>query len=258
MSSIDFFLKHWQDSIESVSLPPERLIACLDLTSLNADDDAATITQLCQLANTHEVAAVCVAPAFVSQAKHDLGTTGCQLATVANFPSGALPLSVVLKDIEASVRQGATEIDVVVPYQQFLMDHHATAITRFVKACKAECGPSVRLKTILESGLIEDQAALERLALAALEGGADFLKTSTGKVGHGASLEAAAIMLGAIKAFDDRRGFKASGGVKTYQQAKAYWLLATVILGELWPSAEGFRLGASSLLNELLLVQGCA
>lgn len=253
---IDFFLKHWQDSIETVSLLPERLIACLDLTSLNADDDETVITQLCQQANAHGVAAVCVTPDFVSQAKRALAASTCQLATVANFPSGTQALPVVLKDIEQSLRLGATEIDVVVPYQQFLMDDNATTIMRFVQACKALCGPKVRLKTILESGLIDSQAALERLSLAALDGGADFLKTSTGKVTAGATLEAAAIMLGAIKSFDERRGFKAAGGVKTYRQAKAYWLLATVILGESWPTAACFRLGASTLLNELLRVQG--
>lgn len=239
--------------LDSLEVPVENLLACLDLTALNDSDDAAVITHLCEQAILHKVAAVCVAPHFVTCAKQALVGQTCQLATVANFPRGTDSLSSVLTEIHTSLARGATEIDVVVPYQSFLMDKDAASITHFVKTCKALCGPDVHLKTILESGLIEDPDHLERLAVAALEGGADFLKTSTGKRPIGATLEAATVLLKAIKTFGDtRRGFKAAGGVKTYSQAQAYWLLAASVLGESWPKPSCFRLGASTLLNELL------
>lgn len=248
--SIEFFIQHWQTYSESVHVPVEALIACVDLTALNPDDDDATVLALVE--HAEKVAALCIAPRFVPVVQPLLASR-CALATVANFPSGAEPLSQVLNEIEHSLLAGATEIDVVLPYQAFLMDRNPKAITRFVKACKTLCGPDRMLKTILESGLVEDKSLLEQMALAALDGGSDFLKTSTGKVAQGATLEAAAVLLGAVQAFGDvKRGFKASGGVKTYEQAKAYWLLAQLIMGESWPTPACFRLGASSLLQALL------
>ena len=256
MRDFDFFLKSAVAFAAEKVVPAKDLIACLDLTSLNASDTEVEIAALCQASVKHSVAAVCVAPHFVSFAASCLTAKACQLATVANFPSGDESLEQVLTSIEASLKAGATEIDVVVPYQRFLADQDTRAVQRFVKACKDLCGASVTLKTILESGLIEDHACLERLSLSALEGGADSLKTSTGKVALGASLEAACVMLGALKAFGEpTRGFKAAGGVRTYAEAKAYWVLAQLIMGEFWPKASCFRLGASTLLNELSKIQ---
>lgn len=251
MKDLDFFLAIAQDFAAKTPVDARLLIACLDLTALNSNDDDAVIHVLCDAAAAHQVAAVCVAPAFVSLAQAQLRKR-CQVATVANFPSGNESLSHVLATIDASLQAGATEIDVVVPYQAFLSDGDSVAMKEFVKACKALCGPSITLKAILESGAIADPLVLERLALSVLEGGADFLKTSTGKVPQGASLEAAAVLLGAIKAVGDpMRGFKASGGVKTYEQAKSYWLLAGLIMGETWPAPACFRFGASTLLTDL-------
>lgn len=231
-----------------------QLITCLDLTALNATETDDRIKSLCVLAFEHQVAAVCVWPAFVATARANLSpSANCQIATVINFPGGTDSLDRVLAAIEQSLLQGATEIDVVVPYQRFLIDNNAKLIREFVQACKEVCGPEVKLKTIVESGLVTHQRCLECLCLAALEGGADFLKTSTGKVTLGATLEAAVVLLGALKVFGDpQRGFKAAGGVKTALQAKSYWLLAQLIMGEAWPNPQRFRLGASTLLKDLL------
>lgn len=256
MSDVNFFLTALEAYVETTPVPAAELIACLDLTSLNSDDREETIHALCVDAQRYSVAAVCVNPEFVSLARQSLQPKPlmpCQVATVANFPSGAEPRSHVLQAIERSLIEGATEIDVVVPYQRFLVDTDGPAVIAFVKACKALCGPKVKLKTILESGLVEDKNLLERLALCALEGGSDSLKTSTGKVAQGASLAAAVVMFGALKAFGDpARGFKAAGGVRTYDQAKAYWLLAKLVMGEHWPKPDCFRLGASVLLKDLV------
>lgn len=260
MNKYDFFIDAAQSFSRQTKIAAKDLIACVDLTALNDTDDECTIRTLCALALEHSVAAVCVSQAFVPLAQSLLRQRpGCQLATVANFPSGTTALKEVMHEIERSLAMGATEIDVVVPYQAFLSDANGRAITLFVKGCKSVVGPSVKLKTILESGLITDPLLLENLALSALEGGADFLKTSTGKVLAGASLESAAVMLGALKSFGDvARGFKASGGVKTYLHAKTYWILARLMMGEHWPAPSCFRLGASSLLSELVTQQQSA
>jgi deoxyribose-phosphate aldolase len=257
MTNLHFFLDRLAEVAVETAVPASDLIACTDLTSLNGEDTSQTILALCQKAATHQVAAVCVYPAFVRLCHEYLTDrqleTACQVATVVNFPSGTSPLNEVLRAIDQSLAHGASEIDVVVPYQQFLKDHDGTKIKTFVKACKQLCGTEIRLKTILESGVITDTNLLEQLSLAALEGGSDFLKTSTGKIPEGASLEAAAVMLGALKAFGDpARGFKASGGIRTYQQATIYWVLAQYLMGIDWLNSGHFRFGASSLLDDLL------
>jgi deoxyribose-phosphate aldolase len=250
MSQLQQFIDQWRASTGQIVVLPEVLMACIDLTSLNDTDDEHSISVLCAQAVAYKVASVCVYPQFISVANRQLAKA-VAIATVANFPSGTADLTQVLTQIRQSIDAGATEIDVVLPYQEFLTNKDSSRIVAFVKACKAECGAIV-LKTIVESGAMDPPRVLEHLALAALEGGSDFLKTSSGKVLTGATLEAAAILLGALKAFgDERRGFKASGGVKTYKQAKEYWLLSALIMGENWPTPARFRLGASSLLTEL-------
>lgn len=250
MNKIEFFLTALQAYSAKVDVQNTELIACLDLTALNTTDTAESIKHLAKLAQQHQVAAVCVSLAFVELAVKSFRGP---IATVVNFPSGSDSLTNVLASIDHALAVGATEIDVVVPYQQFLIDNNAAVISKFVSACKAVCGPNIKLKAIVESGLVADPHCLERLCLAALEGGANFLKTSTGKVTSGATLTAAVVLLGALKSFGEPScGFKAAGGVKTAQQAKHYWLLAKLMMGDAWPNPQHFRMGASTLLEDLL------
>lgn len=249
-------LTHLIQQVENESLenklPPHLLIACLDLTQLGTQDNELIIHSLCQKASTHHVAAVCVLPAFVAQAKKTLATTSVRVATVINFPSGTASIKDVLAEITDALEQGADELDIVIPYQAYLASGDVTLIKNFIASCKkllsAQC-----IKVILESGHEQYTAKLlTNAALASLEAGAQFLKTSTGKIAHGACLSDAATMLQAIQQFDDEtRGFKASGGVRTYLHAAQYYLLAQKIMGKNWPNKNTFRLGASSLLEEL-------
>jgi deoxyribose-phosphate aldolase len=145
---------------------------------------------------------------------------------------------------------GAGEIDVVVPWKAHL-DGDGQAIGRLVEACRRALGPAVAIKAILESGSLGSPAIVREAASRALAAGADFVKTSSGKVGPGADLRAAQAMLEAIAAAG-HGGFKASGGVRTTGQAQAYLELAERILGPGWPTPATFRIGASSLLDDLL------
>lgn len=253
-------IPHLDESVHAVEaeakthpISSRLLIDCIDLTELAAEASDHSITALCEQARSHAVAAVCVPAAFVSQAKKLLNGTGVRIATVANFPSGTASLAEVLNAIERSLQQGAEELDIVIPYQAYLENQNPQPIKHFVSACKALL-PNQCLKIILESGAAYHHQLLEAAALASLEGGAQFLKTSTGKIAQGARLIDAAILLNAIQHFgDNSRGFKASGGVRQAIQAQQYYLLAQHIMGVDWPNKNTFRLGASKLLDDLLM-----
>lgn len=233
----------------------KKIISLIDLTSLNDTDDEIVIDKLCSKAITPlgPVAAVCVYPQFVRQAKTKLLNTAVKVATVANFPRGNATQSMVLAEIERAVTEGADEVDVVIPYQAYLVNR-AESVQGFLHACKQACR-SAKLKVILETGVLQSVELIEQASQAAIQAGADFLKTSTGKVAVGATLEAAATMLLAIKnsrAEGRSVGFKASGGIRTPEQAASYIKLAELILGENWISPATFRFGASGLLDALL------
>jgi deoxyribose-phosphate aldolase len=172
-----------------------------------------------------------------------------QIATVANFPQGEDRLEQVLHDIRQALDAGATEIDLVMPqsYRQSQVNH----AIEYVKACKLACGPQVKLKVILETGALASPEMIAQASRDMINAGADFLKTSTGKIVTGASLEAAAIMLSEIKASQRPIGFKAAGGVKTANQAAGYLYLVKEMLGETWLTPKLCRIGASSLLLDL-------
>jgi deoxyribose-phosphate aldolase len=252
MNNFEYLIHRVEDAVAERSPAPLSLLPYLDLTSLNTSDDEKTIEALCVKALKYQVAAVCVYPAFVSQVTQALKGTTIDVATVINFPQGNQTLPYVLETIEDALKAGATELDIVIPYQTFLATRDTKSILSFVKICKNEMAGRC-LKIILESGAFYDTQLLEIAALAALEGGANFLKTSTGKIPQGASLMTAAILVNAIQRFGDpERGFKVSGGVRHYDQAKAYFLLAELMMGESWVSPKTFRIGASSLLDELV------
>jgi deoxyribose-phosphate aldolase len=230
----------------------QQLIACIDLTSLNTDDTVEKINALCAKAKTPlgNVAAVCVYPQFVSLAWQNLMHTPIKVATVANFPQGTDDIHKVSETIQQAILDGAVEIDVVVPYHAYAQ-HDTTAVSTFVSHCKMLCGTNAILKTILECSALDEKIVMQA-SNDAISAGADFLKTSTGKIPIGATIEKATIMLQAIKHANRPIGFKASGGIRTIEQAKSYAALYQQILGEQTITSERFRLGASTLLDTIL------
>jgi deoxyribose-phosphate aldolase len=233
-----------------------RALVCLDLTNLEDDCDAAAIDDLCRRAQTEHgsVAAVCIWPRFVTQAAASLDRTGIKVATVVNFPTGSEPLEDVLAMTRTARADGADEIDLVVPYRR-LMDGDADAVTECVRAVKEASGDAT-VKAILETGELADAAAIGLACEHALDGGADFLKTSTGKAAVNATPEAAEIMLRAIARRGGNAGFKAAGGVRSVEDAARYLALCDEIMGTGWAGPRHFRFGASGLLAALLSVLG--
>lgn len=233
-----------------------RALVCLDLTNLDDACDAAAIETLCQRAQTREgsVAAVCLWPRFVAQAHTALAHTGIRVATVVNFPSGDEPLDAVVAMTRTALADGADEIDMVVPWKRLLAGN-ADAVTAAVRTVKVACGEAT-LKAIIETGEIKDDAQIGVASMRALEGGADFLKTSTGKVPVNATPRAAEILLEAIARCRRPAGFKAAGGVRTTAEAGIYLDLADRIMGPGWAGPKHFRIGASSLLDALLATLG--
>ena len=224
-----------------------RALGLVDLTRLERPDTAEAIDALAAKAVTGagRVAAICVYPEWVERV---LGP-GVPVAAVANFPLGADDPGLAARDAGQAVEAGAAELDVVVPWQAFMVGK-SDSIDRTVRAVREAIGPAVGLKAILETGSLPP----ERVADAgrrALDAGADFLKTSSGKVGPGASLDAVEALLGVVKEAG-HGGVKASGGIRTAEQAAEYIALADGVMGAGWATAERFRIGASSLVDDLL------
>jgi deoxyribose-phosphate aldolase len=229
-----------------------RALPLVDLTSLTGEEDEDQVVALCRQASTPagDVAAVCVYPKWVNVCVRELAGTEIRVAAVANFPEGALDVDRALHDTELAREDGADEIDVVLPFEAWLAGDERGALL-LVEQVRAELLAPVRLKVILEAGALGDPATVRAAATAALEAGADFVKTSTGKRSPGATPEAARAMLDAIAAHG-AGGFKASGGVRTAEDAATYLALADERLGPEWASPDTFRLGASSLVGDLL------
>jgi deoxyribose-phosphate aldolase len=234
-----------------------RLLPLLDLTSLNDNDDAAMIAALADAARTAygDVAVVCTWPRLVTFAADALLHAPVGVAAVANFPSGEGAIDDVVAEICLSIEAGATEIDVVIPFRALIAGDHQSVL-ELVQASRAACGPDVALKTILESGQLETPPLIRRASELAIEGGSDFLKTSTGKSRPGATLSAARAMIEAIVASGRPIGFKASGGVRTLEQARAYLTLFEEIIGPGAATPDRFRIGASALLQDVLAALG--
>jgi len=230
-----------------------KALQLLDLTSLGDNDDQAGIAALCNRAVTPygQVAAVCVWPRFVGQCHATLRGTGVRIAAVANFPAGGSDIESALEETREIVAAGGDEVDLVLPYAQWLAGEREPA-KAMVAACRDICPEAVRLKVILETGSlggVEDIAAASRDAI---DAGADFVKTSTGKTSVSATPEAARAMLQVIRDTARPVGFKASGGIRTGEQAVVYLDLAESIMGSDWASVATFRFGASGLLDDLL------
>lgn len=230
-----------------------RAIGLLDLTSLNDDDTEATVEALCKRAVTPAgaTAAVCVWPRFVKPARKALKGTGVKVATVVNFPHGTADAAAVAEETRAAVKDGAREIDIVLPYRAFI-DGARTQPLNVLRACREACGDGIVMKVILESGAFPEPDLLAWAARDSIAAGADFLKTSTGKTQPAATLEAAAVMLHTIHESGKDVGFKASGGIRDAAGAAIYLDLAERIMGKGWATPARFRFGASSLLESLL------
>jgi deoxyribose-phosphate aldolase len=229
-----------------------RILPLLDLTLLGDADSEAQVETLCARAIDAGVAAVCVWPRFVPSAKARLAHSPIRLATVANFPDGSDDLARAAGETASARAAGADEVDVAAPIQATL-DGDVGLVTELVQACRKEA-PDLTLKIILETGRLEQPARIAAAARAAIMGGCDMLKTSTGRFPVGATLEAAAVLLAVVEEADGRVGIKFAGGIRTTQQAAQYLFLVDHFLGSGWTSPETLRFGASALLDDLLKV----
>lgn len=243
------------NALEPVSISRIRqIIGLIDLTNLDDHCDHAAIDALSREALTPagHVAALCVWPAFVADARHSLGQQSpIKIATVVNFPSGADSLETIGTSIVRALKEGADEIDYVLPYSD-LMNGNADIVAASIGAVRQQIPNDKTLKVILETGVLETPELISTAATIAIDQGADFIKTSTGKVPVNATINAASIMLDAIARLNRNVGFKAAGGVKTIEDANLYLTLAEDKLGKTWADATHFRFGASGLLNNAL------
>jgi deoxyribose-phosphate aldolase len=235
-------------------------LSLLDLTNLKDDCTPEQIETLCARAQTlyGNTAAICIWPRFVAQARGILGPDhAVKIATVVNFPAGDMEAADVTAEAREAIADGADEIDLVIPYRALLAGNEQ-AVTNMVAAVRAECTEPVLLKTILETGEIKDAALILRASELAIDAGADFIKTSTGKVPVNATLEAADIMLRAIRQSGRKVGFKPAGGIGSVADAALYLSLAETIMAPDWAMPSTFRFGASGLLDDILSVLGGA
>jgi deoxyribose-phosphate aldolase len=239
-------------------------IRCCDLTTLEGKDSNGRVRSLCAKAiaprpswpNVPSVAAVCVYPNLVPAAKDALRGSSVKVASVAtSFPSGLSSLEVKLADTAAAIESGADEIDMVIDRGAFLSGNEQLVFDEIV-AVKKLCGP-VKLKVILETGELGTYDNIRRASDLALEAGGDTIKKSTGKVGTNATFPTALVMCEALRDFarrtGERRGLKVAGGVRTTKQALTYLVIVKETLGERWLNPNSFRIGASTLLDDLLM-----
>ena len=238
-------------------------IRMMDLTTLEGKDTPGKVRALCAKAIRPEpgdasipsVAAVCVYPALVPVAKAALGGTAIKVASVATgFPSGQTFTDIKLAETRAAVTAGADEIDMVIDRGAFLSGDYSTVFDEIV-AVRAATGDA-HLKVILETGELETLDNVRKASVLAMAAGADFIKTSTGKVVPAATLPVTLVMLDAIRDFHRRTGrivgMKPAGGIRTAKEAIGYLVVLYETLGPRWMTPDLFRFGASSLLNDVL------
>jgi len=240
------------------------ILSMIDLTTLEGQDTAGKVTQLCQKAiHLHDalpglphVAAVCVYPTMVGVAKKALAGHDINIASVATaFPSGMSTLSVKLDDTRMAVAAGATEIDMVISRGAFLSGDYRYVFDEII-AVKKACGDA-HLKVILETGELGTLDRVRKASVLAMYAGADFIKTSTGKIQPAATMQVTLVMLQAIRDFyletGKMVGMKPAGGISTSKLAIHYLVMLKETLGNAWMTPEWFRFGASSLANDVLM-----
>lgn len=242
----------------------KRCFGFIDLTSLNSTDSHERIerfvTKAVEFPNRFSgipsVASVCIYPAFVETAGVVISDSKMAITSVAGgFPASQTYLEVKMLETAMAVENGADEIDIVISIGEFLNGEY-DLMGNEIETLRKEIGDEVTLKVILESGILAEPELIHRAAVIAMLAGADFIKTSTGKAAVAATPEAAVAMCEAIRQFAAQTGrkvgFKAAGGISTPEDAALYYTIVQEILGEEWLTPERFRIGASSLANNLL------
>lgn len=242
-------------------------LSMIDLTTLEGKDTPGKVKQMCyKAAHLHDaypdlptVAAVCVYPSMVRIAAQALKETQIQIASVSTaFPSGQAPLDVKIRDTEFAVAEGATEIDMVISRGKFLSGEYSYVFDEIAKI--KECCGKARLKVILETGELATLDNVRKASDIAIYAGADFIKTSTGKIQPAATMQVTYVMLQAIKDYFDSTGkmigMKPAGGISTAKLALHNLVMVNEILGPAWLTNEWFRFGASSLANDVLMQIG--
>ena len=235
----------------------------IDFTTLEAFDNEAKINDFCAKALSFpkqaphlSVPAICIYSPFIRQAKQLLAGSNIRVATVAcAFPSGMMPFDLKVKEVEYCVNEGADEVDMVISRGTFLAGRYDEVFDE-IKTIKATCGDKARLKVILETGELKTVENIRKASELAILAGADFIKTSTGKVPVAATPLAAIVMIDTIKEYYEatgkRVGFKPAGGMKTPDDALTYYYLVRNILGNDWLNPSLFRVGTSRLANLIL------
>lgn len=248
----------------------KKIISFIDLTTLEGTDTREKIKNLCLKAinplpenkSIPSCAAVCIYPVFIKYAKNILKNSKVILATVGtSFPSGQYQQSVKFYDVKRSIKDGAEEIDMVISRGEFLTGNYQYVFDE-IREVKNICSKysskliKVRLKVILEVGELGSLENIWNASIISMYAGADFIKTSTGKISASVTPESATVMLQSIKDFYKKAGkkigFKASGGIRTAEDAIKYFSIVKSILGEKWLNKEYFRIGASSLLDNII------
>lgn len=236
----------------------------IDLTTLEGKDTEGKVRQMCykamhphdELPGLPTVAAVCVYPTFVGLAKKELGNSGVKVASVATaFPSGQSTRDIKIKDTKFAVDNGADEVDMVISRGEFLSGNYSYVFDEIAEV-KEACGKA-RLKVILETGELSTLDNVRRASEIAMRAGADFIKTSTGKIQPAATQPVTLVMLEAIRDYYYETGImigmKPAGGISTAKGALNYLVMVNETLGNAWMSNHWFRFGASSLANDILM-----
>ncbi len=239
-------------------------VSMMDLTTLEGKDTPGKVAFLCRKAiqpldpryGVPPCAAVCVYPNFVRVAKKFLVNSGVKVASVATaFPTGLMPLRLKLQEVRSAARDGADEIDMVINRGDFLAGEHARVFDE-IAATKEACGQA-HLKVILETGELQTYDNVRRASDLAMRAGADFIKTSTGKIAPAATMPVTLVMLEAIRdyfyATGIRIGMKPAGGIRNAKQALAWLVMLKETLGDDWLTPDLFRFGASTLVNDVLM-----
>lgn len=239
-----------------------RCLGLIDLTTLEGNDTAEKVIRLCHEAKFSQkdkafpdAAAVCVYPSLVNAATRALKDQGIKVASVAGaFPSGQTSLKIKLEEVKYALGEGADEIDMVISRGKLIEGNYPEVFDE-IASIREICGKN-HLKVILETGELPSLALVRKASELAILAGADFIKTSTGKIGTGATPEAFLVMLDTIREYLEKTGkaigIKPAGGIRTPDQALIYYQLVAGVLGDQWLNKNFFRIGASSLASELI------
>lgn len=240
------------------------LFGSIELTSLHSEDSDVSIMQFASKVNAFDndypqlphVATICVYPCFAEVVKDTLEVDGVEIACVSgSFPSSQARLEVKVAETALAVKDGATEIDIVMPVGKFLSGDYE-GVSEDIAELKEVCGKDVAMKVILETGCLKTAENIKKASILAMYAGADYIKTSTGKEKVAATPEAAYVMCQAIKEYYEKTGiqigFKPAGGINTVMDAVTYYTIVKEVLGDKWLTNKWFRMGTSRLANSLL------